>query len=217
MEIPSNSRDAKYADRWIDGALQATLVYRHPTGEQWLASTADHPELIALVNAVKLEVSDTQGGPFYINEYRQVLVPAGQGATYYLAGEYDGRLEFQFEGNILSGDARSLNGDRLVPGDPWEGPHPGVPYILTAKNDICYETNPRPNVTKRVLLSELAGRDRARDVAKQVYAVKGSSGRFYVNEFAQVFAPVGSSLPIQYVYIGGLDIRAGWFPKREGT
>ncbi len=210
------SRDAKYAVRWADGEMKATLVYRRPDGERWLASNGEHPELIDLVNKVKLEVSDTHGGPFYINEYHQVLVPAGYGATYYLAGEYHGRLEFQFEGHTLSGDARSLSGDRLAPGDRWEGPHPGVPYILTANNnDISYEISPRPNVTRRVLLSQEVGGERAREIAKQVLAVKGSSGRFYVNEFAQMFAPIGSKLPLEYVYIGGLDLQAGWFPKSE--
>ena len=94
-----------------------------------------------------------------------------------------------------------------------EGPHPGIPHILTAKNDICYEVNPRPNVTRRVLLSEAAGASRAREVAQQVLRIKGSSGRFYVNEFAQMFAPVGATLPLSYVYIGALDLKAGWFPK----
>lgn len=209
------SREAKYAVRWVDGSLQASLVYRHPNGEEWLAATSDHPELINRVNAIKLEATDTQGGPFYVNEFHQVLVPTGPSATYYLAGEYDGRLEFVFEGSVLSGDARALDGSRLAPGDEWEGPHPGIPYILTAKNDICYEVNPRPNVTKRILLSEAVGASRARQLAHQVLEVKGSSGRFYVNEFAQMFAPVGATLPLTYVYIGGLEVSAGWFPKAE--
>ena len=210
------SRDAKYAVRWAAGEMKVTLVYRHPNGEQWLASTGEHPDLIKLVNDVKITVSDTPGGPFYINEYHQVLVPTGPRATYYLAGEYNGLLEFVFEQHVLSGDARSLSGDRLAPGDQWEGPHPGVPYVLTANNnDISYEISPRPNVTKRVLLSNEVGAQRAREIARQVFEFKGSSGRFYVNEFAQMFAPVGSKLPVEYVYIGGLDISAGWFPKIE--
>jgi hypothetical protein len=170
---------------------------------------------VKLVNEVKVEATDTPGGPFYINEFRQVLVPTGPGAVYYLAGEFPGRLEFEFEGHVLSGDAVDLDGNPLAPGDMWVGPHPGIPYILTAKNDIAYEVNPRPNVTRRVLLSEQVGASRSREIAKQVMAVKGSSGRFYVNEFAQMFAPVGTTLPLEYVYIGQLDIDAGWFAKIE--
>jgi hypothetical protein len=209
------SRDAKYAIRWVGGELQASLVYRHPNGEEWLAATSAHPRLVKLVNEVKVEATDTPGGPFYINEYRQVLVPTGAGADYYLAGEFDGRLEFKFEEHTLSGDAVDLEGNPLVPGQRWVGPHPGIPYILTAKNDIGYEVNPRPNVTRRVLLSEQVGASRSREIATQVMAVKGSSGRFYVNEFAQMFAPVGTTLPLEYVYIGRLDLDAGWFPKVE--
>ena len=52
-----------------------------PNGEEWLAATAEHPELIDLVNTIKLEATDTPGGPFYINEFRQVLVPTGPGAA----------------------------------------------------------------------------------------------------------------------------------------
>jgi hypothetical protein len=127
-----------------------------------------------MVNGVKLGVSDQDRGPFYINEYKQVIVPAGPQADYYLAGDYNERLEFTFEGIRLSGDALSLQGERLAPGDTWDGPHPGIPYVLTAKNDICYEVSPRPNVTKRILLSELIERGRAREIAQQVLAIKGS-------------------------------------------
>ena len=72
--------------------------------------------------------------------------------------------------------------------------------------------SPRLNVTRKVRLSETVGESRARDVAAQVYAVKEASGRFYVNEFRQIFAPIGKDLPVRHRYVGLLDIEAGWFP-----
>jgi hypothetical protein len=103
-----------------------------------------------------------------------------------------------------------------MPGDSWEGPHPGIPFVLSASlDDIYYEEQPRPDVTRKVRLSATAGGARAREVARMVVGVKGGSGRFYLNEFHRVFAPVSDTLPVEYVYVGELDLTAGWFPKVE--
>lgn len=208
------NKDAKYAVRWADGELRVTLVYRHPNGEQWLASTADHPDLVAMVNAVKESAADTKGGPFYINEFHQVLVPVGPEPTYYLAGEYTKALEFDFEGNVLSGDGKGRDGRKLIPGEEWEGPHPGIPYVAAASgDDVYYEASPRPNVTTKVRLNSVAGRDAAKALARGVIAHKGASGRFYVNEFRHIFAPISQRIPVQYVYVGRLDRGQDWYPK----
>lgn len=95
-----------------------------------------------MVNATKESASQPKGGPFYINEFRQVLVPVGPEPTYYLAGEYNGQLEFDFEGNGLSGDGRGLDGRRLLPSKEWQGPHPGIPYVATARGTTSI-TKPR--------------------------------------------------------------------------
>lgn len=208
------NKDAKYAIRWVDGEMRVTLVYRHPDGEQWLASTSEHPDLVKTVNAVKEAAGAPPGGPFYINEFRQVLVPVGPEPTYYLAAEYDKPLEFEFEGHILSGNGKGRDGRNLLPGEPWEGPHPGIPYVASASgDDVYYEAIPRPNVTTKVRLSAHASRARARAVAQEVIKAKRGSGRFYVNEFHHVFAPVTQTLPVQYVYVGSLDLSGGWFAR----
>ncbi len=64
---------------------------------------------------------------FYINEYKQVVVPAVGSEDYFLAGEYRKPLRFEFEGKIISGEAVDLEGHPLSPGDTWVGPHPGIP------------------------------------------------------------------------------------------
>jgi hypothetical protein len=125
---------------------------------------------------------------FYINEYRQVIVPViGDEKDYYYAGEYEKALEFEFEGKILSGDAKDLEGNPLQPGDEWVGPHPGIPYVLKAGGkDIYYRYWARKNVQKEERLSAYIGKE-AEAVAMPIAHVIGlAGGRFYVNEFKQI-------------------------------
>ena len=124
-------------------------------------------------------------------------------------------LRFEFEGNVISGEGIDLQGNPLARGDIWVGPHPGIPYILeSGAGDIRYESNPRPNVTKHVKLSSYVGQEQARSIAKRISEVKGwAGGRFYVNEWRQMFAPVYSASGLDYVYIDHLDDEDPWFPK----
>jgi hypothetical protein len=171
-----------------------------------------------MVNAVKVAVSDQPNGPFYINEYGQVLVPVGSESTYHLAGEYKERLLFEFEGKVLSGDAVDLTGRRLAVGEKWVGPKPGIPYVLKAGGkDIYFDVSPRPNVTVTVMLSEETSVTRALDLAKQIRAIKGfEGGRFYVNEWGQMFAPVKAGDTYESIYLGRVSLEEGWFRRREG-
>ncbi len=215
---PKNvSKDAKYSIRSLAGESVVTLTYITDDGERWLATTQNHPELVEIVNAVKTAMGDAPRGQFYINEYGQVIVPVAQG-TYYLAEEnYDVPLEFEFEGKVLSGGGVDFDGRALAPGDLWTGPHPGIPYVLKAGGgDIFYRSHPRPFVTKDVKLSSAVGADAARALANRIQQVKGwRGGRFYVNEWWEVFAPVDGGLGLEYRYIGHLDEsdRDTWFPK----
>src|SRR5437763_430811 len=74
-------------------------------------------------------------GPFYINEYKQVIVPVGDASDYYFAAPYEKPLIFEFEAKTVSGEARDFDGRHLQPGDTWVGPHAGIPYVLTAAGD----------------------------------------------------------------------------------
>lgn len=213
---PKNvSKDAKYSVRSLAGEAVVTLTYVTDQGERWLATTQDHGELVELVNAVKTTMGNAPNGQFYINEYGQVIVPVGDG-TYYLAGEnYDVPLEFTFEGSVLSGRGVDLDGRALDPGDLWTGPHPGIPYVLKAGGgDVYYRSHPRPFVTKDVKLSALIDPYDARAFANRIQCVKGwQGGRFYVNEWWEIFAPVDGSQGLEYRYIGHLDESDPWFPK----
>ena len=212
----SVSKDAKYVVRSNKGKAVVAVTYVATNEERWLATTEEHPDLVRIVNDIKVGEGGSPNGPFYINEHGQVIVPVGQDATYYLADEeYDMPLRFEFEGNVISGEGIDLQGNPLVPEHIWSGPHPGIPYILEAgAGDIRYESNFRPNVTSRVKLSSHIKQEQAKSMAKRITAVKGwAGGRFYVNEWRQMFAPVSGASGLDYVYIGYLDGEDPWFPK----
>jgi hypothetical protein len=205
------SKDAKYGVRGTDGRVG--LTYCTPDDERWHMTTKAHPELADMVNDVKRTHGTGPNGPFYINEYKQVIVPVGDAAQYYFAGTYDPPLQFEFDGKTISGEPLDLDGKALRPGDTWTGPHAGIPYVLAAAgNDVYYRTFPRPDVEKRVKLSAEKGKRAAEQIARLLSAFKGAGGgRFYVNEFCSVFSPINGTDGLQYIYIGQIDLDS-WFP-----
>lgn len=207
------NKDAKYSVRSEGGKYVVGIEYRTADGEKWYPTSDAHEELVGMVNDVKMSVNDAPGGVFYINEYRQVVVPAGRPVVYYLAGSYQTDLVFDFEGHKISGMPLKLDGNSLRPGDPWEGPHQGVPYKLKAGGrDISFEKEIRPNVTKEFVLSSFVGTDEARRITAKVSAVIGfQGGRFYINEFRQLF----TGMP--YRYIGALERDDPWFPMPHSS
>ena len=144
-----------------------------------------------------------------------MIVPvAGADRDYYLAGEYEQPLRFEFEGKIISGEPVDFEGRPLAPGATWIGPHAGIPYTLAAGgNDVYYQFSPRPYVETKVKLSSLIGREQADAATRPIRNLKGySGGRFYVNEFGSMFAPVKSGNGYEYLYAGQLNLEL-WFPK----
>lgn len=210
----SVSKDAKYSVRLVDKTPKITITYETEDSERWYPSTGEHPRLVEMVNNAKIKISGKQYGSFYINEYHQVIIPAVGSSSYYLAGEYAEPIRFEFEGKIISGEPKDFEGRPLHPGDIWVGPHAGIPYVLEAGgDDVRYEFSPRPQVEKRVRLSKFLGKERAAKVANMIREVKGvTGGRFYVNEFHAIFAPVNKPDGYKYLYIGKIDLNE-WFPK----
>jgi hypothetical protein len=210
------SKDAKYCVRRGTSGPVVGLLYCTADDERWHMSTEAHPELVERVNAVKTAHGGIPNGPFYINEYKQVIVPVGDSSQYYLADKYEGILRFDFEGMTISGEPFGLDGRRLRPGDIWTGPHAGIPYVLAAAgNDIYYRTWPRPNVETRVKLSAKRGKATAEQMARLLSALKGpGGGRFYVNEFGCVFSPINGEGALEYVYFGQIDLNS-WFPEGD--
>ncbi len=218
---PSNvSKDAKYSVIGSRDSPEIRLVFRTAKGETWRV-TQDHPELAAMVNVVKERYQERANGSFYINEYGQVIVPVRQERTsiYYFAGNYSGvkQMEFEFEGKIISGNAVDLEGNKLQSGDLWVGPHPGIPYVLDASmRDIYYTSEIRPNVTVRRRLSDFVSPDNLEAVTAMVRRAKRDSGRFYVNEWGNAFAPVSSAHQVEYIFCGKIDVSGNsWFPRDD--
>ena len=210
---PGNvAKDAKYSVKSGENGPVVKIIYQTIEGEKWHASTEDHPELVNMVNDVKTSLGQQPNGSFYINEYKQVIVPVVGNENYYLAGTYGKPLKFEFEGKIISGEPVDLDGNSINPGDDWYGPHVGIPYVLCAGgNDIKYTTRPRPNVEKTIKLSKIIGNDLAKSVAERIRLIKGfQGGRFYVNELCSIFTPIQDA-ELRYVYIGKLDLQQ-WFP-----
>lgn len=214
---PGNvSKDARYSVRYEKGEYVVGLFYRSANDELWYPTSNEHTELVERINKIKLHFSGAPGGTFYINEYKQVLVPVGDDAEYYYAGEYETPLTFEFEGRVISGDPVDENGTPLKSGDPWTGPHPGIPYVLKAGGkDIYYRYMVRPGVAKEVRLSKCIGVEQAKAVAQELGKHKGDSGgRFYVNEFGNAFAPKDGQYGLEYVFLKKIDL-PNWFPKPE--
>ena len=207
--VPSNvSKDAKYTVT-ADGEIR--LTYRVDTRTKELLTTGKHPKLVKMVNAVKQELNGTPGGVFYINEFGDVLVPKGRGVCYW-AGHYDGQLEFDFGGSVMSSQAPA----NIGPGDKWPGPHPGVRYVLRAGGqDIRYKLVDGNRETE-VRLSDAVGDTAAKNTASRIAAVKGASGgRFYINERCELFGPVAENDYEHFLYIGHLEDSA-WFDPPTG-
>lgn len=214
----SVSKDAKYSVRTGKDGPVVALTYSTADGEYWYATTEEHAELVRMVNDVKTSLGLPPNGSFYINEYKQVIVPSAASKDYLLAGEYADALRFEFEGTVLTGEPVDLDGNALTPGDVWMGPHPGIPYVLAAGGgDIHYFSQPRPNVKKKLKLSTSVGSETAKNLVERIRSVKGyAGGSFYVNEHHTIFAPVHTGGEWQYVYIGQLDLDS-WFPKPHAT
>jgi hypothetical protein len=204
------SKDAKYSVSIDD---QIRLDYWYGPREKVLFTTADHQALGRMVNDVKREIHDGHaGGAFYINEYGDVLVPDGAGGACYWAGHYDKLLEFRDEELHVS----PLAPDGLQPGDPWPGPHVGIPYVLTAGGkDVRYEVR-NGNRIRIEVLSDHIGAASAAKLGQRISQVKSTAGgRFFINERMELFTPLSDGGAVTYVYVGNLD-EDGWFPPPDG-
>lgn len=209
--IPSNvSKDAKYSVISGPDGHEVRLVYRLSSREKALLTTDGHPDLVDMVNDVKLEMNGAAGGAFYINEFYDVLVPTTKGECYF-AGTYQRLLEFDLgEGQTIGPRAPA----GLEPGAPWAGPHVGIRYRLKAGGrDISY-TRVSGNREREYRLSDEHGADEAAALAKRLSVHKGDAGgRIYLNEAGEFFSPPPG--PDQdFVYLGSLDEDL-WFPPPE--
>lgn len=204
--VPMNvSRDAKYSVVHGKDGYEVRLIYRINSREQFLLTTSDHPTLVEEVNAVKEKVSNRLGGVFYINEFRDVIVKAGDKAYY--ACNYEKDLVFDL-GNGKTVGPRAPDG--LRSGETWPGPHAGVKYVLAAGGeDVRYKIKSGRS-ERTVLLSDDVGEAAAKRLAQRLATVKGDSGGgVYVNEAAEFFGPPSGGGG-EHLYLGSLG-EDQWF------
>jgi hypothetical protein len=133
---------------------------------------------------------------------------------------------FEFEGRNLTSKPVNRDGLSLRPGDSWDGPRPGIPYVLAAGGQDIYFESPaltdgkppeiREGVTRKVHLSKvLKDKEAVSRAIAPVLQIRGHhGGRFYVNERQAIFSPVDSrdGNGLNYVYCGQINLTA-WFPE----
>jgi hypothetical protein len=205
---PSNARkDAKYSvvrPSADSGSTEDEIRLIHWVGRTkfLLLTSSQHPELVNKINEAKIELKGRPRGTFYINEFCDVLIPAGSGGCYWV-GHYDQNLEFSYEGSTLSPKAPS----GLQPGQIWPGPHVGIRYILSVRDQDIEYIRHESRVDKRiVLLSEEVGAEAAGKLVRRLISIMGySGGRFYVNERGELFSPGRAPDGVGAVYLGNLD------------
>jgi hypothetical protein len=205
---PSNARkDAKYSvagPSADSGSIEDEIRLIHWVSRTkfLLLTTSQHPELVKKINGAKIELKGRPRGTFYINEFGDVLVPDGSGGCYWV-DHHDKNLEFSYEGATLSPKAPS----GLQPGQIWPGPHVGIRYILSARDQDIEYIRHESRVDKRiVLLSEEVGAEAAGHLVRRLISIMGySGGRFYVNERGELFSPGRAPDGVGAVYLGNLD------------
>lgn len=215
---PSNaSKDAKYSvvsPSADSGSAEDEIRLIHWVGRRkfLLLTTSQHPELATKINEAKIELNRQSRGTFYINEFGDVLVPGGSGGCYWV-DHYDKNLEFNYESTTLSPKAPP----GLQPGEIWPGPHVGIRYILSARDqDIEYIRHDSQVEKRIVLLSEEVGAEAAGHLVRRLISIMGhSGGRFYVNERGELFSPGRAPDGVGAVYLGNLD-DVLWFSPQDG-
>jgi len=220
---PANvSKDAKYHIK-LQGGPKVGIPFEANEMEMWMLTTKEHPELVEMVNKVRIDLNEDPGGAFYINEYQQVIIPDRTDKIYYLAGIYAEPLRFLFDDGTrmvtISGEALEPSGNPIPRLGVWKGLRHGIRYVLAAGgHDIYYKYSPRRDVERTVRLAKLIGDAAAETIAARIREIKGfSGGRFYVNEWREMFAPRGEDDRTEYYYIGRLMEDDPWFPKPHSS
>ena len=212
----SVTKQGRYSVRYQDGSPVVSVVMETTDGIRVYPATRSHEQLVEMVNAIKTAANASKGGSFYINEFRQVIVPAGTPLRHYYAGEYHDPISLVMEstGQEFSGSHRNESGGALSRGDSWGiRPRPGIAYTLASGGlDIYYERKISVDAVQKVRLSSLVGVNEAGKIASRIANVKGKDGgRFYVNDFRVIFGPRSGGT--DYLFMSLLEESDPWFPK----
>lgn len=200
-------------------------VFYEPPAEDPIPADDEHDELVRLVNALKMEMAQTEGGPFSINEHGQVIAraraPAGQGNTIHIINVTSRGGVSTYRTPILFRDGELDPQANPEEGEPWPGPLSGMTYKLAAPG------NPKPPsrnldeifVEEEGVVLQISTHAGIRPypptsgaLARFLKALRRRlprGGRFRVNEHGRAFTSNG------FLYIGTIP-RTEWFQALTG-
>lgn len=207
---PATIRTHKYAVQYhpkLGWRVACTLNDRDTGAEVTLFSPEPHPE-------IESQIPD--GGPFFVNEWKQVLKPVlgeeGYRDVLYLGEFPDLHFRFQFRGRIFDNGIS----EGLEPGDGWQQQEVGMMYQydlskhLISREIISWEDFAAVH-QKETLDSPP---DRLLDAFARARPGR-RAGRFYVNEHGIVFLPAADEADMP-VFVGRIDVeRDPWFDKHQ--
>lgn len=209
-------RQAKYRVVSKGSSYAIEIVIETSDGLRLYPTAREHPGLVEMVNDIKRAKAGADGGQFYINEFRQVIVPAGEPLQYFMAGEYEHDIVLKLADREFNGRPHDDEGNLLKPGDEWTGrPRPGIRYTLKAGGqDIEYARVISEGIEQVMRLSKVLTPAEARRTAGKIAQHRGNKGgAFYINEFQALFAPIKEEDGWTYKFLGVLRDDDPWFPK----
>ena len=130
----SPGQDSRFSIRHNPHQGNQWWVYYKPQGSDPIPADADHAELVARVNRLKTNEGNAAGGPFSINEHRQVIArmkaPAGYtGHAVHVVDVSDGAV-YSYS-PVITFQNGALRPDASPPeGTPWPGPLCGTSYTF---------------------------------------------------------------------------------------
>ena len=207
---PATIRAHKYAVRYhpkLGRRVACVIPERERDAEVTLFSRVPHPDIEARI---------PDGGPFFVNEWKQVLKPVlgeeGFRQVLYLGEFPDLHFRFSFRGRVF--DNASIKG--LRPGDEWKHQEVGMRY----KYDLSVGTISRETISwedfAAVYKTETLESPAPSLLSALARARPGHrAGRFYVNEHGLAFLPrtEGTQMP---VFVGRADVESDpWFEKHD--
>lgn len=102
-----------------------------------MVDDGDVAALAAAVNAGKSAMGNPPGGAFLVNEFGQVIVPAGaESGRVVIVGECQGDFAFHdpFDGGVFD----MADGGGLTSGAPWHRPYVGIRHNLSARGQVYF-------------------------------------------------------------------------------
>lgn len=147
-----------------------------------------------------------RGGSFLINEYGQVLVPSSDGDDRrVIVGEISGDIWFNFKNSVFN--LRTIKNTSV--GAVWDRPYIGIPYNLSAENNIYFKRKDYEGIRIEYLNKEYEELIQNLRRIRPYGAVK-----FIVNPYGIVLTKKYINNNWMPVFVQKLDYKK-WFKKEE--